>query len=115
MIALRPVNGALGSKRLESAPLVALPVLVADAEALDPPPVAEGLVSGLALPVIQVLTPLMMPFECALLNSSQMVVLVLVVWTLEPPRTSWREGMATLDNRQQARTVWREDMGQHTC
>lgn len=72
MIALRPVSGALGLKIVESA----APELVAE---LVPPLVADGLVSGLALLYKQVLTPLMIPLLCAVLNSSQMVELLLVV------------------------------------
>lgn len=63
----------------------------------EPPPVEDGLVSGLALPVMQVLTPRMTPLEWALLKRSQMVWLVEVVWTLDPPRTSVREDMTTLE------------------
>lgn len=60
MSALRPVKGAVGSK------------LAAAAEAEDvedePPPVADGSEAGLALPVMQVFTPLITPLECAVSN-----------------------------------------------
>jgi hypothetical protein len=88
--ALRPVSGAVGSNRLGSAALE-------EDEELPLPLVEEGFAdSGLALPVIQVLTPLMMPLSCAVVKSSQMAALVLVVWTLEPPRTSPMAGRVTL-------------------
>lgn len=87
----RPVKGALAPKWTPSF----LGLLVDDAE--EPPPVAVGLVSGLAFPVMQVLTPLMTPLSWAWSNKSQMVVLVDLVWTLDPPRTSVSEGSLTLD------------------
>jgi len=76
--------GAEGSKLA----LTAAELDVADDPPDEPPPVAVGLVLGLALPVMHVLTPLMTPLECAVLNWSQILLLVLVVCTLEPPRTS---------------------------
>ncbi len=88
MRAQTPVRGVLGSKRLGSAAL--------EVELLDPPPVASGLVSGLALPVIHVLVPLMISASCALSKSSHTEASVLVVWTLEPPRTSAMEVRTTL-------------------
>ncbi len=57
--ALRPVNGALGPKAMATL-LVLLPLVEVDEV---PPEVADGLVSGLALLVRQVLTPLMTPAE----------------------------------------------------
>ena len=60
-----------------TAALSADPVLEADEE--SPPLVELGLVSGLALLVRQVLTPLMTPLSCAALNWSQMVLFVEVV------------------------------------
>ena len=89
---LIPVHGATGPKA--TAALLGLLVEVEE----EPPPVADGLVSGLAFPVMQVLTPLMTPLSWAALKRSQMVVLVEVVWTLDPPRTSVREGIVTLKN-----------------
>jgi hypothetical protein len=83
MSALRPVSGAEGSKLA----FTAAELDVAAAPEV-PPPVAVGSIWGLALPVIHVLTPLMTPLECAELNWSQILVLVLVVCTFDPPRTS---------------------------
>jgi len=57
--ALRPVNGALGSKAAATLD----GVLVADEDEDEPPPVADGFVTGLAFPVMQVLTPLMTPLS----------------------------------------------------
>lgn len=56
----------------------------------------EELLWGVSVPVMQVLTPLMAPRSWAVLNRSQMVLLVEVVWTLEPPRTSDNELRVTL-------------------
>lgn len=56
--ALRPVMGALGPN---VTPALCVELLVEVEEA--PPEVAEGLVSGWALLVKQVLTPLMTPAE----------------------------------------------------
>lgn len=53
----RPVKGVLTPKVTP-----ALWDLLVD-EAEEPPPVADGLVSGLAFPVMQVLTPLMTPLS----------------------------------------------------
>ena len=93
MSALSPVRGAVGSKLAAAA----------EAECVedelppeDPPSVLEGLVLGLALPVTQVLTPLMTLLAAAWSNWSQILLLVLVVCTLEPPRTSCRTGRETL-------------------
>lgn len=63
MIALRPVRGALGSKMEESAAL--------DDEEEEPPLEVEVLpfVWALASLTLQVVSPLMMPCEAALLKS----------------------------------------------
>lgn len=58
--------------------------------------VVEELLWGVSVPVMQVLTPLMAPRSWAVLKRSQMVLLVEVVWTLEPPRTSDKELRVTL-------------------
>jgi hypothetical protein len=71
MSALRPVRGTVGSKFAVAAP--------AEAVEDEPPPVADGFDWGLALPVMQVFTPLITPLECAVSNWSQIFVLVLVV------------------------------------
>lgn len=54
--ALKPVKDALGPKAIA----VLLSGVLVEVEE-EPPPVADGLVSGLALLVMQVLTPLMTP------------------------------------------------------
>lgn len=63
MSALRPVRGAVGSKLTAAAPEEAL-----DEEDEEPLPVAVGFWLGLAWPVLQELTPLMTPLECAVSN-----------------------------------------------
>lgn len=95
----RPVNGWLGP--VTNAAFVG----VLEAVEVEPPPVAVGLVSGLALPVMQVFTPLITPRSCAVLNRLQMVVFDEVVWTLDPPRTSVREGMVTLNAQVRTRPL----------
>jgi hypothetical protein len=91
--ALSPVKGAVGSNKLGSAAL--------DVELEDPLPVSVGFAdSGLDFPVMQVLTPLMMFWSWALLKLSQMEVSVLVVWTLDPPRTSLMDRRTTLGTSQ---------------
>lgn len=95
--AARPVMGVAGPKVTAAFPLEELLPAVEVDEV--PPLVAEGLVSGLALLVRQVLTPLITPAEAAELKRSQMVVLVEVVWTLDPPRTSVSLFMVTLGKR----------------
>jgi len=92
MSALRPVRGAVGSK-----PAAAAEADDVDDDPEEPPPVAVGFEAGFALPVIQVLTPLMTPLDAAELNWLQILALVLVVWTLDPPRTSCRTGRETLE------------------
>jgi len=78
MSALRPVRGAEGSKLARTA--AELDVADDDDPPPDePPPVAVGFVLGLALLVMHVLIPLMTPLECAVLNWSQILLLVLVV------------------------------------
>ena len=74
MMAQTPVIGAEGSKRLG----LAAPLEVED-ELLLPLEDVGLDCCGLALPVIQVLTPLMMPWLAAVLKSLQMAVLVEVV------------------------------------
>jgi len=91
----KPVIGVEGPKVTPALPLEELLELLLAVEAV-PPLVAVGLVSGLALFVRQVLTPLMTPLSAADWNRSQMVVLVEVVWTLDPPRISVSLGMVTL-------------------
>jgi hypothetical protein len=63
MNALRPVRGSVGSKLVTAAPAEA-----DEEEALEPPPLDEGLLLGLAFPTTQVSTPLMTPFDRAALN-----------------------------------------------
>jgi hypothetical protein len=58
----RPVMGVEGPKVTAALPLEPLPELLLAVEEV-PPLVAEGLVSGLALLVKQVLTPLITPLE----------------------------------------------------
>lgn len=74
MAPTRPVIDMAGASALAASGLA---LDVADDE--EPPPVEVGLLSGFALPVMQVLTPRMTPLEWALLNWSQMLVLVEVV------------------------------------
>jgi hypothetical protein len=86
----RPVTDSAGPIAAAPLPGALVP------EGVEPPPVEVGLLSGLALPVMQVLTPRIIPLAWALLKISQMVWLVEVVWTLDPPRTSVREFITTL-------------------
>ena len=83
MMALRPVNGALGS--YEPAPFLLEEPDEAEEELL---PVGLGLEDGFALPTWQVSVPLIICWEWAWSNSLQMAWLVEVVSTLAPPRMS---------------------------
>lgn len=74
----RPVSDAVGPKVTAAFPLELLVELLEAVEEV-PPLVAVGLVSGLALLVKQVFTPLITPLSWAESNSWQMVWLVEVV------------------------------------